>query len=596
MSENEEFLEEGEFALAEHSGSNIIGSKGIVPDETILGDLKDLANLTFGTRWSQSESSPRSDRSFQGRRPMQNRNNLSDRNNLRDRNNFDRPRPETPREFQAPRQFREPRDPNSPRPREGNRERRPARFDDRGRENRAIPPPFEVQFYQEDTSFNLLLDEMRKNCKTYELFVVARLILQKPERFVAAVRRRPNQEGVRLPLFLSLLDDLVFSTEHEAMTYIIQHHIEEFFDVVDEAVEPPKGRFTCVHRCGVTKKLLSAPNYHKYRTILRAHFDAEIHSMPFERFIAKIETTKEESDIQSWIQQMSHKITYTPKMIDETVTDLEPRDSLDGVKNYLLQHFKDRILRSVTTIRVAGVAIESLPSRAISHAIKFFLQRQREFPFDTASNLRFRFRRAGFGIYRKGKKGFIHICAVRRKFREESDIFEANVQALIDFLESHETITLPLIQRDYIEGNHLQEKDVLGGLDWLIREGYVVNYDNGTLLLNPKLKSSPSSHKPDEFIDPKRSIIQLEKIETAIEKVSDGTLSISQTTTLATPEDNLGIGDSFPGNNSSDETLSISQTTTLATPDDNLGIGDTFPRNNNSDGSKIGLTNREIGQ
>jgi hypothetical protein len=407
-----------------------------------------------------------------------------------------------------------------------------------------------VQFFQEDASFNLLLDEMRKNCKTYELFAVARLILQKPERFVAAVRRRPDREGVRLPLHLSLLDDWVFSSEHEAMAYILQHHIEEFFDVLEETVEGPKGRFTCVHRCGITKKLLSAPNYHRYRAILRAHFESEIHSMPFERFIAKIETTKEESDIQNWIQQMSRRVTYTPRVIDEAVTDLTPRDSLDGAKNYLLQYFKDRILREVTAIRIAGMAFESMPSRAIVHAIQFFLQRQRNFPFDTASNLRYGFRRAGFSMYRKGKEGISYVCAAKRKFRTAGDVFEAGVQALINFLESCETIPLPTLQRDYIEANHLPEKEVLEGLDWLIHEGYVIHYDNGTLLLNPQL--APRADKVGEWVEGQSgAIIPLGKMETAVEKLSDGTLSIAQTTTLAASNDNLGIvlplaGDSDP--------------------------------------------------
>jgi hypothetical protein len=525
MSENGTFLKEDAFASAEQfgEGNSVIGGDSTIPDRTILGDLRDLAGLTFGTRWSQSESVPRSDQGFPKRRPV------------RRRGDFDGTADRTQPVVSGIREFRE----GEGRP---SREQRSHRFENRRRENRVILPTFEVQFYQEDASFNLLLDEMRKNCKTYELFAVARLILQKPGRFVAAVRRRPDREGVRLPLYLSLLDDWVFSSEHEAMAYILQHHIEEFFDVLEETVEGPKGRFTCVHRCGITKKLLSAPNYHRYRAILRAHFESEIHSMPFERFIAKIETTKEESDIQNWVQQMSCRITYTPKVIDEAVTDLTPRDSLDGAKNYLLQYFKDRILREVTTIRIAGTAFESMPSRTIAHAIQFFLQRQRHFPFDTASNLRHGFRRAGFSIYRKGKEGISYVCAAKRKFRTVDDVFEEGVQALINFLESYETIPLSTLQRDYIEANHLPEKEVLGGLDWLIREGYVVHYDNGTLLLNPK--SSPRAAKVGEWVAVKsveRSIIPLEKIETAVEKLSDGTLSIAQTTTLAAPDDNLDI-------------------------------------------------------
>jgi hypothetical protein len=545
MNASEKFLEEGEeheWGPEEQSvgDGSLIGNQSIVPDLTILGDLKDLANLTFGTRWSRDESSPRpfSDRprDFRKRRPV------------RDHMVSDLQRKTSG--------IREPRE-NEGHP---SRERRTPHFSDRRHENRVVLPPFGVQFYQEDTSFDLLLDEMRKSCKTYELFAVARLILQKPERFVAVVQRMTDREGVRLPLYLSLLDDLIFCSEHEAMAYIAQHHVEEFFDVAEEAMEAPRGRFTCVHRCGITKKLLSAPNYHRYRALLRSHFDAEIYSMPFERFVSRIETTKEESDIQNWIQQMSRRITYTPRDIDEAVTDLAPRDSLDGAKRYLLQYFRDRVLREVMTLRVAGAVFESMPSRAIANAIQFFLRRQRDFPFDTASNLRRRFRKAGFSIYGKGKISYV--CAVRRKFRSESDVFELNVQALINFLESCETVTLSAIQENYIAVNRLSEKEVFGELDWLIREGYVIHYDNGTLFLNPKLKPADRVGKAEWRTKDEaegQSIIQLEKIETAIEKLSDGTLSISPQTTLAVSEDNfsaasVGVdGDLRSENNGQDD-------------------------------------------
>jgi hypothetical protein len=527
MNANEEILEEngeGEFIPAEQPGekASLIGDGRTAPDATLLGDLKGLATLTFGTRWSGEESVSR----FPSDRPR----NAQQHRPLRDRGDDAR------RGYRGPPPSE--RNPDGHRREERSfREGRGPHFDDRRRE--VMLPPFEVQFYQEDRSFDLLLDEMRKSCKTYELFTIARLILQKPERFVAAVRRRPNREGVVAPLYLSLLDDWVFESEQEAMTYIVQHHLEEFFDVAEETLEAPKGRFTCVHRCGVTKKLLSAPNYHRYKSILRDHFEGEIYAMPFERFLSKIETTKEESDIQSWLQQMSRRVVYTPKAIDEMVTDLAPIDSLGGVKNYLLRHYRDRIMREVTAIRVMGTLCEAMPSRAIARAIQFFLQRQRHFPFETANNLRHRFRRAGFGIYRKGKGKILYVCAVKRRFPRDGDVFEPTIQALIAFLEPLEKITLQAIKRDYIEANNLPEKEVWDGLNWLIREGYMVDYEHGVLLLNPKLASpgsgegaSPSAGK----LPAERSVIQLEMLETAIEKLSDGTLAVAPETQLAIPE------------------------------------------------------------
>jgi hypothetical protein len=510
MNTDEKFFgerENGDGKLAQSSPAEDVpsGEESVAPDRTILSDLHELENLTFGTRWSDGESSPQ--RSSDHHPP---------------RRSFSRERPN----FGG---YRGP-----------SRERHsfPSRFDER-RERRPFIPLFEVQFYQEDKSFGLIIEEMQKSCKTYELFTVARLILQKPERFVVAVRRKPNGDGLIEPLYLSLLDNLVFESEHEAMAYIMQHHAEEFFDVVEEAIEPPKGIFTCVHRCGVTKKLLSAPNYHKYRAILRDHFNAEIRSMPFERFMEKIETTKEESDIRDWLQRMSRKVTHTPKAMDDSVTDLAPIDSLEGAKNYLLKYFKERILRAVTTAHLSGTSSESMPSRSIGRAIQFFLQRQRHFPFDTANNLRNRFRRSGFGIYRKGKERISYVCAVKRKFRMDEDVFEANIQALISFLEPLEKVTLETIKVDFIEAHHLPEKETFDSLNWLIREGYVVEYENGTLLLNPKISSAKREDKIMEGEE--NTVIQLDMMETAIEKLSDGTLAIGSETALAIPDDGLSI-------------------------------------------------------
>lgn len=500
-----------------------IGGQVTAPDTSIIGDLKELETMTFGTRWTPNENAE--DRP--SRRPFNRGPRRGNFSGPRER--FSRPRPDTNGE--TPHTERPPRGEGGPRrfSKEGGFRNGPRRFQER----RIVPPPFDVQFYQEDQSFDLLLEEMRKNGKTYELFTVAKLILQKPERFAVTIRRKPDAEGVIAPLYLSLLDDLPFESEREAMMYIVDHHVGEFFDVQEEEVEAPKGSFTCVHRCGITGQLLSAPNYHRYKAILRDHFNSKIHSIPFERFLTKIETTKDEADIQQWIESMRHKVTYTPKPLDESVTDLEPIETLEGVRNYLLKYYRDRILRDVPTVRILGTACESLPSVPLARAIRFYLAKQRQFPLDTANNLRNRFRRAGFGIYRKGKNGISYVCAMKRKFRTDEDVFTPNIHALIAFLEPLEKIDLATIQHGYIEENQLVESEVLEGLNWLIHEGYVVAYENGELFLNPKL---PTPKKPEE-----PSVIALEMKETAIEQRTDGTLTVTSETSLLIPEQEVKL-------------------------------------------------------
>lgn len=506
-------------------------------DESIVLDLKGLENLTFGTRWSEIDTAKRDNR----------------RNNHRDGGKLSRRSPRRDQSF------------NRDSRQNNDRRSSNAKFSYNTKQKPFIPH-FDVLFFQEDKSFDMLIDEMQRTCKTYEFFNVARLVLQKPERFVAAIRRRPNRDNEILPMYLSLLDDIPFDSEHEAMNYIINHHLEEFFDIHEEEIEAPKGRFTCVHRCGVTGKLLSAPNYHKYKTILIDHFNSDIRTMSFDRFVSKIETTKEEADIQEWLKQMSKKVTYSPKQLSEGETPTEVLNTIDEVKKYLLEHYRDRILREAKTLRISGVSCGQLPPSNMSRSIQYFLEKQRAFPLDTSNNLRTRLRRAGFGIYRKGKKGVSYVCAVKRKFRQEDQTFEPTTQSLVDFLELHPMIDREFLKKEYIEAENLNIEEVESALYKLIHEGYVVDYENGQLFLNPKLlklepettensdktednaasadisedithtgtndnpESTTSDIKSDIHTTNTHipSVIALGKEETAIEILKDGTLSIQE--------------------------------------------------------------------
>ncbi|MDR0445199.1 MAG: hypothetical protein LBG98_02870, partial [Puniceicoccales bacterium] len=111
----------------------------------------------------------------------------------------------------------------------------------------SFQPIVDVSFYPDDKAFDLLISSLRASCKTYELFQIARLILEKTERFVAVIRRQPEINGERKPLHLSLLDGIPFETEEETLNYILRHHLDEFFSIEEVNIEPPKGKFSCVH-------------------------------------------------------------------------------------------------------------------------------------------------------------------------------------------------------------------------------------------------------------------------------------------------------------------------------------------------------------
>jgi len=349
----------------------------------------------------------------------------------------------------------------------------------------------DVAFYPEDRAFELLESTLRTSGRTYELFHIAHLILEKPERLVAVLRRRPEANGEVRPLYLSLLDGLPFETEEETLGYILRHHLDEFFTVEKVELEPPKGKFSCVHRCGITRKLLAAPNDHRYRELLREHFQNEIHGISYEDFAARIETTREEADIQAWIEQMSHGEVYLPKERPEGVTEDVPLKSLSAVRDYCREHFRERMIRVALSLRIEGKLLSRLPSRQIRRSVDYLLQRQRQFPLDTANNLRGRLRRARFHLYRKrsGNRMLTFVCAVKRKFRTGKEVFEPEVQAVLRWLEAH-----PMAVRPELAAAAEKEKmsHALDHLAWLIRDGFVTEFEDGRLFL-PDLLPEPEA-------------------------------------------------------------------------------------------------------
>src|SRR5205814_756411 len=52
-------------------------------------------------------------------------------------------------------------------------------------------PYYSVTFYPEDTSFNTLVQTIRKSCRTVELFEIARTVVDKTDRFVVVVTHKP---------------------------------------------------------------------------------------------------------------------------------------------------------------------------------------------------------------------------------------------------------------------------------------------------------------------------------------------------------------------------------------------------------------------
>jgi len=484
-------------------------------------DLSQLQGFSFGTQWAKDKEAPSEFRegSDRPRRERDDRGGApGGAPDRRDRRSFRRPAGEGPqapsREAQGDRPQRRDSGDYAPSRRSGP----PMERQDRGPYD---SPYFNAAFFPEDTSFNALVKTIRTSARTIELFEIARTVLAKPERFVVVVTRKPAPPGAPeaapQPIYVSVPDGLPFESEDAAVSHAMSEFLGTFFESGLVEVEPPKGNFLVINKCGVTGELLGPPNYHRYTQLVQQHYAARISRMPFEAFRSRIETVRDPEVVNQWLEKMKKVTRYTLKTPAVEGQSAPTYDSLEDARTYLVTNARDSVVKAVDAARFHGKALEKMPRGEILMAIEGAYDRQLRFPLDTANQLRGRLRREHFTIFKKGSKGVSYVCAVKRKFRVPGQVFGESIGSLITFIEEH-----PLVKAGELASKMLgiaapaegasvtpeQREKIMrtqGDLIWLVREGYVTEFIDGGLYAPPamvearKKEVEAEEHDPENF-------------------------------------------------------------------------------------------------
>jgi hypothetical protein len=365
-------------------------------------------------------------------------------------------------------------------------------------------PYFAVTFYPEDTSFNTLVQTIRKSCRTVELFEIARTVVAKNDRFVVVLAHKPSggaEAGRGAPaaggseaaaakparplFYISVPDGLPFESDEAAVAHVMSRHLDKFFETAEVEVDPPKGNFQVINKCGLTGELLGPPNYHRYNQIVQQHYAAKIAGrMSLDAFRTRIETVRDPEAVNQWLAKMKKTTRYTWKVggakpaaapasaapeaaaegaapaaeatapaeapaapVPSTVPNF---DTLEDARLHLLTHARDKVVRTAENARFHGKVLETLPPGEIRRAVEGSLERQRRFPLDTANALRGRLRREHFTIFKKGSKGVSYVCAVKRKFRVPGQTFSDTIGALISFIEANPMVRASELQAKFL--------------------------------------------------------------------------------------------------------------------------------------------------
>jgi len=378
--------------------------------------------------------------------------------------------------------------------------------------------PVEIAFQAEEKGFAAMMETMKQSPRAYALFDVAKLVLNKPERHHVKFVHKPAPDGIRPPLFLVMPSESVFLRQDEAVRFAMRHHAEMIYREKKTPIEPPKGNFTFVNRCGITGVWLGPPNYHEYQSRLVRHHQQRLRHMPFEEFRSRIQTVKDPEAIKVWMDSMSFKMEY------ECILDAEPKQfaTRDELERHFVENHLAQFVTAAPEVRMSGVASRQLHNPALLELLRLTWLQERKFPMNTANEIRGKLRHGGFHFF-KAPKGITYISHIKPQRFESIAHLSEQIQKIILFLREHSgckrkrllahffpptptavavpdasaTTTQPVAAEETSPAAapssavSNEEERFLADLHWLIQDGYVVEFSDGRLWALPDKPPQP---------------------------------------------------------------------------------------------------------
>jgi hypothetical protein len=329
------------------------------------------------------------------------------------------------------------------------------------------PLPVEIVFLPERSALTAMIETVRQSSRACSLFDLAKLILNRAERHAIRLTRKDG------PLYRTLLLENVFLTKEAALGFTVRRCAEKLFSETKKPVEPPKGSFQFVNRCGLTGEWLGPPNFHEYPARLIKHHQTRLAHVPFEKFKASIETVRDEGAVQAWLESRSSITEYTCRLCAES--PVMTTDRMDIEKHVHEQH-AGALVAEVSTAQIDGPTARQLEGRLLE-LVRRAWEDERRFPLKTANELRPRLLKAGLHLFKRGK-GITYVTPIKLNRFESIAHLAENVQKIITVLRANPDFTRKQLAECLAP---IDETILAADLHWLIQDGYVVEFFDGRL-------------------------------------------------------------------------------------------------------------------
>jgi hypothetical protein len=332
--------------------------------------------------------------------------------------------------------------------------------------------------------------QLNSGSVAYSLFALARLFLEKPIGYEVLVTAKPES-----PLYQVGDNGPVSGNREFLERNAFRFAQRDFYQVDVVESEPIKGNFSNVARCRLSGALLGPTNHHNYQPQLRSLYDQRFsRRMSFTEYQRQIEIVSDAALIERW-KEDARKITNYTTLREETPATFA--SAVEAERHFRSRHLPG-LIRSVVEVTIGGASSRRLPDRLLNREIEEAWARETRSPSNMMQELANRFRQSGLHVFRH-RRGMLFVSPIRpRALVQEHASVSASVNAIREALATApgihgKELLEKLIGENASENAEPRRLALASDLRWLITEGYVIEFNDGSLDL-PKAKPGPQEN------------------------------------------------------------------------------------------------------
>src|SRR5256885_10197257 len=224
------------------------------------------------------------------------------------------------------------------------------------------PLQITIRFLPYSPAFESVVAQIKSGSVAYSLYALARLFLEKPERYDVRLTAKAESPLYRLGENGAMSLDRDF-LERNAFRFAR----EDFYKIETTQSDPIKGNFSNVARCRLSGTLLGPTNHHNYQPHLRSLYEQRFsRRMSFADYQRQIEIANDPALIERWKEEARTVTTYTTSR-EETPSTFS---SATEAERHFRSNYLPGLLHSVEEVIMGGVLSRRLPDRVLNRAVE----------------------------------------------------------------------------------------------------------------------------------------------------------------------------------------------------------------------------------